>query len=91
MFSEFGLEDVIFLPYGLLIHAFMESRGKMNPSNWDEELRLLREHIKQKLEEDARIIVTEEIEKILGRVKILTQYDLSDSNQYEWFIQRDNK
>jgi len=57
------------------------------PSNWDEELAHLRKAIKVRLDEAARRIVIEEIENILGRVKIHMHTDLKDPQSYSWFIE----
>jgi hypothetical protein len=59
------------------------------PSNWDEEISLLRDRIREKLNEASKKIVEEEILKILGRVKIFTIFTSVDlrENQYSWFIE----
>jgi signal transduction histidine kinase len=55
------------------------------PSNWDEEVRLLKKRIKERLQMSSEKIIEEEILNILGRVKILKFRDLKDET-YSWII-----
>ena len=56
----------------------------------EEELRILRKRIKERLESAEHQIIEEETLKILGRVKIVTHATL-DSNSYTWFIEPEKK
>lgn len=56
-----------------------------DPSNMEEELFELRKRIKHRLNMEADRILREEIENILGRVKIFVEVGLRDG-QYAWFI-----
>ena len=56
------------------------------PSNFEDEIKLLREKIKYRLNEASKRIVEEEIMKIIGRVKILKSVDLKDM-QYDWIVE----
>lgn len=58
----------------------------MFPSDFHKELIELKKRISARLNIEADRIVSEEVSKILGRVKILRQADLN-SLQYDWFIE----
>lgn len=60
------------------------------PTNWDEELKNLRNSIADRLNVAAQTIVHEEIAKILGRVKIFTSASL-ENGQYHWFIEHNKE
>jgi LPS O-antigen subunit length determinant protein (WzzB/FepE family) len=62
----------------------------MDPSNFDDELLKLKKVITRRLNEASQRIISEEIQNILGRVKIIRQADLKSMN-YEWFITPEEK
>ncbi len=61
----------------------------INPSNWDIEMDNLKKRINDRLNEEANKIIKEEISKILGRIKIITQRNFRDPSQYDWFLSND--
>ena len=56
-----------------------------NPSNFNEELLKARERIKLRINEAMTMILKEEIEKAMGRVKILVHSDLK--GEWDWYIE----
>lgn len=61
----------------------------MNPSNFDEALIELRDSVRRQLRIEADRIVAQEIERVLGRVKIIRTDDLT--GEYWWDIQVKDK
>lgn len=61
----------------------------MNPSSFDEALIELRDSVRRQLRVEADRIVAQEIERILGRVKIIRTDDLT--GEYWWSIQMKDK
>ena len=55
------------------------------PSNFDEEIVQIRESIRQRLNIAMQVVLKEEVEKLLGRVKIMVTSDLK--GEWQWYIE----
>ena len=59
----------------------------IDPSNFDEEIKKSAEIIKTRINSAMQEVLREEIEKVMGRVKIFVSSDFK--GQFSWFIESD--
>lgn len=54
------------------------------PSNFEEEISAIKEHVKTAMENAAKLAVQDTIKDVQSRIKIITSSDFN--NRIEWFI-----
>lgn len=65
------------------------SNKHAQPTDWQDVIRDLKLQIRDRLQAEANKTVEEEVEKILGRVIIVTHRSLNGDS--EWFISKEKK